>query len=327
MKLLVTGSAGHLGEALVRSFRAQGHEVLGMDIAESPYTAAVGSITDRQAVRRCMSGIDAVLHSATLHKPHVVTHGMQAFIDTNITGTRVLLQAAVDAGVKTLVFTSTTSVFGEAMRPARAAPAVWVTEALQPVPRNIYGVTKLAAEGLCRLFHFKHGLNCPVLRTSRFFPETDDDADIRRAYADDNVKVNEYLYRRVDIEDVVSAHGCALERAADIGFDHFIVSATTPFRPEDAAELRGHAHRVVARRVPEFESVYATLDWKMFADIGRVYVNDKARWVLGWSPRHDFRAVLKRVAEGQGIASALARQIGKKGYHDEEFEDGPFPVD
>lgn len=327
MKLLVTGSAGHLGEALVRSFRAEGHDVLGMDIAESPYTNVVGSITDPDTVRRCMAGVDAVLHSATLHKPHVVTHGMQAFIDSNITGTLILLEAAVAAGVQTLVFTSTTSVFGDALRPAPTDPAVWVTEDLPPVPRNIYGVTKLAAEGLCRLFHRKHGLNCPVLRTSRFFPEEDDDANVRGAYADDNVKVNEYLHRRVDIEDVVSAHRCALERASAIGFDRFIVSATTPFLPEDAAELRHHAHRVVARHVPEFEAVYAGLGWKMFPDIGRVYVNEKARRILGWSPRHDFRSIVKRLAEGQDIRSALALQIGRKGYHDEVFEDGPFPVD
>lgn len=327
MKLLVTGSAGHLGEALVRSFRAEGHDILGMDLVESPYTSVVGSITDPEAVRRCMAGVDAVLHSATLHKPHVVTHGMQAFVDSNITGTLILLEAAVAAGVQTLVFTSTTSVFGDALRPAPADPAVWVTEDLLPAPRNIYGVTKLAAEGLCRLFHRKHGLHCPVLRTSRFFPEEDDDATVRGAYADDNVKVNEYLHRRVDIEDVVSAHRCALERSSSIGFDRFIISATTPFQPGDATELRHHAHRVVARYVPEFAAVYSRLGWRMFPDIGRVYVNEKARRILGWSPRHDFRSVVQRLADGHDSRSALALQIGRKGYHEKVFDDGPFPVE
>src|SRR5258708_28330860 len=65
-----------------------------------------------------------------------------------------------------------------------------------PVPKNIYGATKAAAEDLCQLFHRNQGLACMVLRTSRFFPEEDDDGETRRAYSDDNVKLNEYLYRR-----------------------------------------------------------------------------------------------------------------------------------
>ena len=327
LRLLITGSSGHLGEALVRSFRASDDQVIGIDTNAAPSTNHIGSITDRDLVRELMAGTDAVLHTATLHKPHVVTHGMHAFIDTNITGTLVLLEEAVAAGIGTFVFTSTTSLFGDALRAPPGAPAVWVTEDLQPVPKNIYGVTKLAAEGLCRLFHRRHGLNCPVLRTSRFFPEEDDDAETRNAYADDNVKANEYLYRRVDIEDVVSAHRCALERAADIGYDRFIISATTPFQRDDCAALRREAPAVVVRRVPGFDRVYAKLGWKMFPDIGRVYDNRHARERLGWKPQHDFASVIRELERGGSVRSALARAIGSKGYHDDVFQDGPFPVE
>jgi nucleoside-diphosphate-sugar epimerase len=125
-----------------------------------------------------------------------------------------------------------------------------VTEDLVPVPRNIYGVTKNAAEDLCELFHRDHGLPCIVLRTSRFFPEEDDSDAIRRAYEDGNVKANEYLYRRVDLEDVVHAHLLARERAATIGFGRYIISATTPFLRGDLAELRADAPRVVRRYIP-----------------------------------------------------------------------------
>ena len=74
MRVLVTGSAGHLGEALLRVMTAEGFDVLGIDMVDSPYTAVVGSITDRSFVRDCMAGVDAVVHTATLHKPHVATH-------------------------------------------------------------------------------------------------------------------------------------------------------------------------------------------------------------------------------------------------------------
>lgn len=324
MKVLVTGSAGHLGEALARTLKDLRHEVVGLDVLKSPFTTVIGSITYRSGVKRCMTGVQTVFHAATLHKPHVATHTRQDFIDTNVTGTLHLLEEAVTAGVESFIFTSTTSVFGGALVPPDGAPAAWVTEEVTPVPKNIYGVTKAAAEDLCQLFHTKQGLPCIVLRTSRFFPEQDDDKRVREAYSDDNVKVNEYLYRRVDIEDVVSAHLLASRLAPGIGFRKYIISATTPFGPEDLCELRSGAPAVVRRRVPAYEAEYELRGWKMFPGIGRVYVNHRARNELGWQPRYDFRHVIARLKAGEDPRSALARVIGSKGYHGKIFSEGPF---
>src|SRR5215831_641719 len=157
-RVLVTGSARHLGEALVRVLRAAGRDVVSLDLLPSPFTTTVGSITDAAKVRGCLAGVGAVLHPATLHKPHVGSHGRQDFVGTNITGTLTLLEEAVAAGVGSFVFTSTTSAFGRALAPAPGAPAAWITEEVTPVPRNIYGVTKTAAEDLCALIHADHGL-------------------------------------------------------------------------------------------------------------------------------------------------------------------------
>src|SRR5918992_3617656 len=206
MRVLVTGSSGHLGEALVRVLGAEGIDVVGLDVLESPHTSLVGSIADRAFVRRGMAGVDAVLHVATLHKPHVDSHGRQEFVDVNITGTLNLLEEAVAQGVRRFVFTSSTTTFGRALYPAAGEPAAWVTEEVVPVPRNIYGTTKTAAEDLCELMHRDQGLPCLILRTSRFFPEPDDRDEIRTAYDDANLKVNELLHRRADIEDVATAH-------------------------------------------------------------------------------------------------------------------------
>jgi nucleoside-diphosphate-sugar epimerase len=311
---LVTGSAGHLGEALVRRLRADGRAVRGLDRVASPYTDVVGSIIDRDVVAQAIAGVAAVVHAATLHKPHVATHSRQAFVDTNITGTLNLLEAAARAGVRAFVFTSTTSTFGAALVPPAGEPAAWITEDVTPVPKNIYGVTKVAAEDLCELAHRDHGLPCLVLRTSRFFPEADDDPVACAGYADPNLKTNEFLHRRLDVEDCVEAHLRALERASSIGFDRYIVSATTPFRRDDLAELRRDAPAVVRRRVPDWEEAYARLGWRMAPTIDRVYDNARARDALGWTPRHDFATVVARAIAGD-IRSPLAREIGSKGYH------------
>jgi UDP-glucose 4-epimerase len=327
MKVLVTGSSGHLGEALLRTLKDLGYQVVGLDILESPLTTHAGSIFDRSWVRHCLRGVQQVFHAATLHKPHVATHSRQDFIDTNLTGTLNLLEEASATGVESFIYTSTTSVFGRALVPAPGTPAAWLTEEVPPVPKNIYGVTKAAAEDLCELFHHNQGLRCVVLRTSRFFPEDDDNRKVREVYADANAKANEYLYRRVDIEDVVSAHLLAAEHAARIGFRKYIISATTPFHPEDVADLRNDAPRVVGERVPGYQAEYDRRQWKMLPSIDRVYVNERARNELGWRPKYDFGSILDRLRAGKDMRSPLARLVGSKGYHAQVFCDGPYPVE
>jgi nucleoside-diphosphate-sugar epimerase len=220
------------------------------------------------------------------------------------------------------VLTSSTTTFGRALTPAPGAPAAWITEDVVPRPKNVYGVTKTAAEDLCELVHRDHGLPVVVLRTSRFFHEGDDRDDVRTSWDDANVKVNELLYRRVDLEDVVTALRLAIDRAPALGFTKLIVSATTPFAPEDLPRLGRDAPAVLRERVPEHEEVYAARGWRMFPAIDRVYVNARAREQLGWSPRWDVRAALARLRAGEEPRSALAAAVGAKGYHAESH--GPY---
>ena len=310
----------------MRTLPAQGYDVVGIDVRASPFTHHVGSITDRAFVAEHMHGADVVLHTATLHKPHVATHSRHDFVATNIEGTLNLLEEAVAADVAAFVLTSTTSAFGRALTPPPGAPAAWVTEDLLAVPRNIYGVTKIAAENLGELFHHLYGLPCVVLRTSRFFPEDDDQLSVRQGFSGPNAKVNELLNRRVDIEDVVSAHVVAAERAAAIGFGRYIISATTPFTSDDRQQLRDDAPAVVARVVPAYVDVFARHGWTMTASLDRVYVNGLARTELGWQPQWDFARAVARLAETDDVRSPLAIEIGSRGYHPETFAEGPYPV-
>lgn len=326
MRILVTGSAGHLGEALVRRLRKDGRAVRGIDIKPSAHTDEVGSIADEAFVREAMRGVDAVIHTATLHKPHVATHSKRQFVDTNVAGTVALLEAAVANQVRSFVFTSTTSAFGAALSPAAGEPAAWIDEDVVPIPKNIYGATKIAAEGMCELVARKDSLPVLVLRTSRFFPEDDDRAGVRAEYDTLNMQANELLYRRADMADIVDAHLLAVERAPALGFGRYIISAPPPFSRHDVAQLRRDAPAVVRRLFPEVDALYATRGWKLLPSLDRVYDSSRAVRDLGWTPKRDFAFVLDCLRRGEDFRSDLARTIGVKGYHDTVFENGPYPV-
>jgi len=326
MKILVTGSSGHLGQALISVLQRSNIECIGIDINPSKFTSIVGSITDKQFVSKVIKDVDVIVHTATLHKPHVATHSIKDFIDTNVNGTLNLLEHARDSDIHGLIFTSTTSTFGDALTPKGNEPAVWVTEETRSIPKNIYGVTKNAAEDLCQLFYRNYKLPCLILKTSRFFMEQDDDRELRGRYDDLNIKANEYLYRRVDVEDVVSAHLLAIDKLREIGFSKYIISASSPFKHTDLNSLSSDAISVVKKIYPDFEATYLEKGWKMFPKIGRVYVNDKARKELGWNPKHDFQHVLSCIRKGSDFRSRLSFHVGVKGYHKEKFSEGPYPI-
>jgi UDP-glucose 4-epimerase len=303
MRILLTGSSGWLGQTLAPRLARDGHAVIGLDPVPAPTTRVVGSIADRALVREVIRDfrIDAITHAGALHKPQVETHGRSAFIDVNVQGTLNLLEEAVAASVDRVVFTSTTSLMiSQEIRAGRvggARRAAWITEELAPAPRNIYGVSKRAAEDLCRLFHELHGLAVVILRTSRFFPEADDMAHAI-PQSDANTKANEFLFRRLTVEDAAEAHVVALRKAPEIGFDTFIVSAPTPFGPSDCEELIVDAPAVVARYFPHYREIYRRLGWTMFASIDRVYDAGKAARRLGFVCRTGFA---ERLAELEAL--------------------------
>jgi len=242
-----------------------------------------------------------VIHSGALHKPDIARYPVQAFVDVNVTGTLNLLEAARLAGVRRFVFTSTTSLMiSQAIRDEAGDAAVWLDEAAGPLaPRNIYGVTKLAAEGLCRLYAAEHGIGCVVLRTGRFFPEDD---DTHKVPAGENLKANELLNRRLTVEDAAEAHVLALAKA--LGFDLFVLSAATPFRREEAGELKRDAAAVIARHFPDAAALYAARGWVLPASIGRIYDAGHAARRLGWRSRTGFGEVLAALRAGSELPFA-----------------------
>jgi UDP-glucose 4-epimerase len=305
MHILLTGSSGWLGRFLAPLLRAEGHVVTGLDVAPGADTDLIGSVADRALIDRIFAerGIEAVIHGGALHKPDIARYPARAFVDVNVTGTLNLLEAAARAGHDRFVFTSTTSLMiSQAIRDEAGDSAIWLDERSGPIePRNIYGVTKLAAEQLCRLAWLNDGLNCVVLRTSRFFPEED---DTHRALSGENMKANELLYRRLTAEDAARAHLRALERAPEIGFDTFIVSAPTPFARADCAALKADARAVIARYFPDAPALYRARGWELPASIGRVYDAGHAERRLGFRCETGFVEVLEALRTGRPLPFA-----------------------
>jgi UDP-glucose 4-epimerase len=276
MNVCVTGSSGQLGIAISSLLRGN-HSVIGVDSAPGEFTSHPGDITDREFILSVTKGADAIVHTCSLHAPHLKTHSSEEFISTNITGTLNLLESAVRNGVGRFVYTSTTSLYGHAM--VSMERAVWVTEDLLPRPRDIYDVTKIAAEGLCEAYANEYGLPCISLRVSRYFPEPDYLTAIYR------------LYRGVDIRDAANAHILAIEKRMD-AYKVFNVSAASPFSKDEAHDLYHDASGVLLRHFPNIETAFAKKGWKLPKSIDRVYSIEKAKKFLGYHPRYNFATLM-----------------------------------
>lgn len=278
MRILVTGVSGRIGGAIAARLALR-HQVTGIDRRPGPLTVEIVDVCDTARLVPLLAGLDAIVHTASLHVPDLAASSVGEFRAVNVDATRRLLAAAGEAGIARFVYTSTTSLYGDAMLPADGE-AAWVTEELAPRPRDVYDETKLAAEEACREAA-RHGLACTALRMSRCFPE------------EPRLVATYRLYRGVDAEDVAQAHELALATGRD-GFEVYNVSAPPPFTRADCRRLFEDAAAVVLERYPWAEAEFQRRGWLLPRSIDRVYVVDKAIAELGYRPVHDFPAMFRR---------------------------------
>ncbi|MDL2398673.1 NAD-dependent epimerase/dehydratase family protein [Rhizobium mayense] len=280
MRTVVTGSSGRLGRAIFNALAAN-HAVVGIDRSPFSTTHVIGDFTDAVPLRQVLTGAGAIVHCAALHAPHVGTVPDDEFFRVNVEGTRLLVEAALAMGVKRLVFTSTTALYGYAVLPGQCA---WIDEDTVPQPRSIYHRTKLEAE---RIVEDMAGpdLQVRVLRMSRSFPEP---ANVMAAYR---------LHRGVDIRDVADAHVAALTNGGD-HFQRHIVSAGTLFKPEDCEALAVDAASVIRLRTPGLAAKFAQREWPLPQSIDRVHASKSAGTVLGWHFRFGYDEVFAQLERG-----------------------------
>ena len=219
-------------------------------------------------VESLVQRVDAVVHVAGLLTPHVGCRSEEEFRRVNVEGTRILLSAALRAGVRRFVFTSTTSVYGCTSRTKDRA--IWVTEELEPHPEDIYDITKIEAERLCREASGTD-LSVVVLRMSRCFQEPDHLIAFYR------------LYRGVDQRDVAEGHWLAVTLPLE-GSEILNLSAETPFEIGDVELLWTDPWRVIDERAPGVRETFLQKGWEMPQRIYRVYAIGKAKNVLGYRP-------------------------------------------
>lgn len=276
MRLLVTGSAGRVGRAIYIKLMKT-HDVVGLDKVPCSTVSFVGDIRDSKLIRHALKGVDAIIHTAALHAPHVGLMSDDEFQSINVDATEQLALEGIKAGIKQFVFTSTTALYGYASTPEGMAG--WIDEQVKPQPKSVYHRSKIAAENKLYEISNLFGLPVTVLQMSRCFPES---ADLMAMYR---------LTRGIDARDVASAHLCAIEKRLN-GFHRFIVSGATPFQQSDCVGLTHDATEVILRRCPEIAQAFAQRGWALPPSLDRVYDSSRAQKVLGWSPTYGYENVL-----------------------------------
>jgi UDP-glucose 4-epimerase len=266
MRILVTGSSGRVGRAIyVRLGRE--HEVTGLDRSPSSTSDFIGSLSDPVLLRKALHKVDAVIHTAALHAPHVGLSTDSEFESINVQSTRQLAESAAESGVGKFIFTSTTALYGAASTPTEEAG--WVNEALEPQPETIYHKTKIAAENFLQTFSQQYSI--PIMAAYR-------------------------LHRGVDARDVADAHALAVESALP-GFRRYIISGATPFCKMDTKAILTDAPSVLEQRAPDLVLAFARRGWALPSTIDRVYSSALATDELGWTPKYGFMEVLKMYDE------------------------------
>ena len=168
MKTLVTGGTGFTGKALVRRLIEEGHQVVALDYKEGIKTQEIrdwgaevilGSVTDMDVVRRAVKGAEVVHHVAAAFREMDVPESY--YHDVNVGGTRNVLQASLDEGVRKVIYCSTCGVHGNVDRPPAGEDA--------PIqPADYYQRTKWEAEPIAREF-FERGLPTTILRPAAIY--------------------------------------------------------------------------------------------------------------------------------------------------------------
>jgi nucleoside-diphosphate-sugar epimerase len=273
MRVLVTGAGGTLGLALAPALEQAGHEPLLQDVRDldTRYQFVRGDVRNAQDMVAAARGADVIVHAAAIHGIHLGDHATREFYDLNLTGTLNVWEAAVDAGVGAVVFSSTMGVYKTHSAPGEGRA---LREDSPLRPGDIYGWTKLAGEELCQLYGRTHGIPSVGLRFGMFVPEPFFRYGIR------------LLYGGVDTRDVVRSVLASIDAltSGTITWGAFNVESALPFQDEDADQLSRDPLPVLDAYYPGTSQLLRERGVDRLAPITVRYPMTHAEQVLGFRP-------------------------------------------
>lgn len=159
-KVLITGGAGFIGQALARNFMAHGFIVKTFDIVtprENTCEHVLGTIMFPDEIFKAVKGCDYVIHLAAMLGVKRTEKERMQCLDVNINGTVNVLDACVKAGVKKIILSSSSEVYGEPNKTP-------ISESDKVFPKSVYAVTKLAGEEYLKAYKQTHGLEYTIVR-------------------------------------------------------------------------------------------------------------------------------------------------------------------
>jgi UDP-glucose 4-epimerase len=289
MKVLITGAGGNLGRVLAPVLAENGHEPILLDYRklETPYTFIQGDVRDPEVLVHASKGVDSIVHGAALHGIHLNKYSTNDYWDLNVSGTNYLYQAALMNGISKVLLCSTMGVYGESI-PFKESAYSKVTEELELLPADVYGLSKKLCEELGDFYYRKHGIQTIAYRLGMFVPE----GFVRYGFR--------LLKGGVDDRDVAQAFLLGLEND-EIGFDSFNVMSQVPFNKEDEQELLSNPRAVIEKYYPGASRIFEQKDVpveEIMGMWGRVYWStEKAKQKLNYNPQYNFEGYLKALEE------------------------------
>ncbi len=272
--VLLTGGCGLVGRALVPMLRDR-YSVTHFEMSDPgdglPFIQ--GDLRSSQDAAEACEGMDAVVHVAALHGKAWAELGDDTGFEVNVTGTKNILEGAVKAGVKRVVFTSSIWANGHG---SPAPPYLPMDEAMPREPAELYGLTKILGEQLCRYTTARYGLSTIVLRPGGIRPV--------ELYAPTFAG---FLTACVDVRDVAQAHVLALQAPADMQHEVFIITADSPLCRVDPAAFKADPAAALDSVVPGAGGLVRNGD----VPIGpgaEWYTVEKAKRLLGYRPEYNF---------------------------------------
>lgn len=271
MRVLITGASGNLASGLIELLKGR-YDLRLSDIVpvETPHEFVQADVRRREDLITAAQGVDIIVHTPAWHGIHLGSRSETEFWELNVDGTFNMFQAAVAN---------------------RVSKVVWISSMAVHSRDNIYGLSKVIGEELCRFYYTRHGIRCIMLRPADFTP-----------YRNQKHYGERMLRGGVDRRDVHQAVALAVQNDT-VACEAFPVLREDPFTPEDVDRWPQDPCAVLERYIPQARVLMERYGIDLPDRIG---LSDIAatKEKLGYQPRYHFLTFLRELAEKDASGEA-----------------------